>query len=53
MSNNYKAQYKSSPGGQWQTKLSGGEHGCMASYQTLKQNYEFARVIDPNGRVVT
>lgn len=50
---NFKAQYKSSAGSQWQTKQSGSEMGCMQAYQQLKQKYDFARVIDPDGRVVT
>lgn len=53
MSNTYKAQYKGAANQQWQTKLSGSEHGCLSSYQTLRQKYDFVRVIDPQGRVIT
>ncbi|MND74404.1 hypothetical protein D3C80_659950 [compost metagenome] len=49
----FKAQYKSAANMQWQTKQSGTEVSCMREYQNLKQKYDFARVIDPNGRVVT
>lgn len=50
---NFKAQYKSAANQQWQTKTSGSEMGCMQAYQTLKQKYDFARVVDSDGRVVT
>lgn len=49
----FKAQYKSAANMQWQTKQSGTETSCLQTYQTLKQKYDFARVIDPDGRVVT
>ncbi len=52
-SNNYKAQYKGAANQQWQTKLSGSEHGCMQALQRLREQFEFARVIDPDGRVVS
>lgn len=52
-SGNYKAQYKSAANMQWQTKQSGTEGSCSSTYLTLKNQYPFARVIDPDGRVVT
>lgn len=51
-SNGYKAQYKTSAGGVWQTKVSGTEHTCLAEYNRLKDKHPFARVVDSNGRVV-
>lgn len=53
MSGSYKAQYKSAANMQWQTKQSGTEQSCSSTYLTLKNQYPFARVIDPDGRVVT
>lgn len=53
MSNNYKAQYKSAANQQWQVKQSGSEQGCMSAYLRLRDQYPFARVVDPDGRVVT
>lgn len=52
-SSNFKAQYKGAANQQWQTKTSGSEHGCLSAYQSLKRQYDFVRVIDPDGRVVT
>ena len=51
-SNGFKAQYKTSAGGAWQTKLSGSEHGALQAYEKLKEQYSFARVIDSDGRTV-
>ena len=53
MSSSYKAQYKSAANMQWQTKQSGTENSCLSTYQNLKNQHPFARVIDPDGRVVT
>lgn len=50
--NGFKAQYKTNPGGQWQTKLSGTEHSCLLTMRRLQGEYEFVRVIDSDGRVV-
>lgn len=51
-SNGYKAQYKTSAGSPWQTKLSGTEHSALQAKQRLEGSYAFTRVIDPDGRVV-
>lgn len=51
--NNFKAQYKFSSNGVWQTKTSGNEHSCFSEYERLKAKYAFARVIDSSGRVVS
>lgn len=50
--NGYKAQYKSTPGGSWSTKLSGTEHSCMLARDRLESEYKYVRVIDSDGRVV-
>ncbi len=52
-SNGFKAQYKTSAGGAWQTKTSGTEHTCLNELSRLKSNYPFARVVDSDGRVVS
>lgn len=51
-SNGYKAQYKGASNQQWQTKTSGSEPSCMQTLERLRNDYPFARVIDPDGRVV-
>jgi len=52
MSTNYQAQYRSSAIQQWQTKTYGSELGCMQELARLREKYPFARVVDPQGRVV-
>lgn len=52
-SNGFKAQYKTSANGAWQTKTSGTEQTCLSEYNRLKNAHPFARVIDSAGRVVT
>lgn len=51
--NNFKAQYKISANGAWQTKISGSEQSCMQTLLTLRNQYSFARVVDGAGRVVS
>lgn len=51
--NSYKAQYKSASNQQWQTKTSGSEQGCMQQLIRLREQNQFARVIDPDGRVIS
>lgn len=50
--NGYKAQYKTTPGGAWDTKLSGTEHSCLLEKTRLEQRYKYVRVVDSDGRVV-
>ena len=45
-SNGFKAQYKTSANGAWQTKTSGTEQTCLSEYNRLKNAHPFARVID-------
>ena len=52
-SNGYKAQYKGAANQQWQTKTNGSEQTCMQQLSRLREQYEFARVIDSDGRVVS
>lgn len=51
--NGYKAQYKGSSNQQWQTKTSGSEQSCMQQLSRLREQYEFARVVDSEGRLVS
>lgn len=51
-SNGFKAQYKTSAGGAWQTKMAGSEQGAFQAYERLKDQYSFARVIDSDGKTV-
>lgn len=50
--NSYKAQWKNSANGAWQTKLSGTEQSCLAELSRLRDKYPFAQVVDSSGRVV-
>lgn len=50
--NGFKAQYKTTSGGSWNTKLSGTEHSCLNAKARLEGEYKFVRVIDSDGRVV-
>lgn len=52
-SNGFKAQWKPYAGAQWQTKLAGTEQSCLNEYARLKNQHQFARVIDSEGRTVT
>lgn len=51
-SNGFKAQYKTSAGGAWQTKVSGTEHTCLNELARLSAQYPYSRVIDSSGKVV-
>lgn len=50
--NGFKAQYKTTPGSVWSTKLSGTEHSCLLEKTRLEARYKYVRVIDSDGRVV-
>lgn len=50
--NGFKAQYKTTTGGAWQTKLSGTEHSCLKEMERLQEQYKLVRVIDSTGKVV-
>lgn len=50
--NGYKAQYKTTPGGSWATKLSGTEHSCLLEKARLEARYKYVRVVDSDDRVV-
>lgn len=50
--NGFKAQYKTTPGGSWNNKLSGTEHSCLLEKTRLETRYKYVRVIDSDGRVV-
>ena len=49
----FKVEYKLQPNQQWQTKLSGAdETSAFSTYERLKNQYKFVRVLDKNGNVV-
>lgn len=50
--NGFKAQYKTTAGGAWNTKLSGTEQSCLKEYERMKDKHPFVRVIDSDGRTV-
>ena len=52
-SNGYKAQYKISANGAWQTRATGTEQTCMSALSALASKYPYSRVIDSDGRVVS
>lgn len=52
-SNGYKAQYKTSANGAWQTKTSGTENTCLSELNRLRSQHPYSRVIDSDGRVVS
>lgn len=50
--NGFKAQYKTTPGGAWNVKVSGTEMTCLNEKTRLESRYKYVRVIDSDGNVV-
>lgn len=50
--NGFKAQFRMTPGGSWNTALTGTEHSCFLKKTELEKRYNNVRVVDADGRVV-